>query len=144
MRASIELVQLKNGLDITVRFTRTGLHFNVKVYPALCAGNQGVRQRKVLPLLNFTKVLFQLRIGQKDIGILKPSEFQGHRGLARVDGIGVVLRATLPGKTVNNRVNRVGLIGLNFKLEFHLARHIHINTSRETLITVVGRSFYDR
>lgn len=53
----IQLVRLKDGLDIKVRFTRTGFHFYLKVDWALGARNQYLRQRKVLALLNFVNVL---------------------------------------------------------------------------------------
>ena len=92
LRPTVALVQLENGLDVTVGLARAGLHLDVEVNPgrgqgialvargnghALAPGVEGgevvepLRDGQVLPTPDLLDVLQDLRVGQREVGILE-------------------------------------------------------------------------
>lgn len=120
----VALVQLENGLDVAVGFSRARLHFDVEIHARGGGRLEGDRLRQILSTLDGLDVLEELVGGQREIGVLE-AFFEHRMGDLRPLGgtwIDAVLQASgerLARETVGYGLHRPGLVLLDLELELH-------------------------
>ena len=118
---AVDLVQLKNGLDVAVGFAGAGLHFDVEIDAADLGADEFFGQRQVLPALHGVDIGEQCGIVKRELCIAKGSIHPGQLALccAGIEAIAHFVGVVLAVETIHHRAHGGSLIGLGFEFELH-------------------------
>lgn len=137
---TVARVHLKDALDVAVGLAGAGFHFDIEVNLAPCTRHQRVGQRQILPSLDGMNIFDELSIGQLDIGVFKTriglyctADGFSLDDPTRINPICNARGIDLPGKAIDDGLNRAGLIGLDFELQLHTKHplyRLHVGARR--------------